>query len=743
MKMWFAYPVLSLAICSSAAFSSAHQTFDFYKGHTWQFYSTQESDWPQMADSLDKLAATGADAICIVVPAEMETFNTPDIRWGERLPSPFSDALLLRFIEACREHDLKVILKPMVNCKDDTWRAWIQFPTDTDARPPVLDGDINLVDWQRWWDNYAAYILHYAEIAERVNAEMYCVGCEMNSTEGFETKWRHLIGQVRKRYGGLVTYNPNHDRLEHVLWLDALDVIGVSAYFNMAEFMRAGGVDVSDFFRDYSRQELDIGWAEAKRRLNALVEKWNKPVLFIECGIANGKGCTLTPWQHPSPDLINAPDEQARFYTMLFEHFWDKPWFMGYTWWDWPSRLYPLDAARDHVGFAIYGKPAEAVVKHWYAKDRAPAVMPRRVAAPSIDTILPDATKTEAEPTPSDPNATAETRALYRNMYRLRDKGVMFAQQDTLAYGMGWRGGTFDSDVYRVSGQFPAVFGWDLGHLELGDPLNIDDVPFDHMKAWIQEVYRRNGVNTISWHATHPVEGSSWTIERVVDRLLPDGDLHGQYRLWLDRIAAFLGDLKGDNGEAIPVIFRPFHEENKHWFWWGKATCKPEEFVALWRFTIDYLRGEKGLHNLLICYSPNYPIRSHRDYLFRYPGDAYVDILGYDNYTFLYTVDRYATEMITAGRVVVELAREKTKIAAIAETGYDQIPDPTWYTQRLLKSITADEKTRELSWVLVWRNGRPDHYYVPYPGHSAEADFKAFADDPFTLFLSDLPPMYR
>jgi mannan endo-1,4-beta-mannosidase len=64
---------------------------------------------------------------------------------------------------------------------------------------------------------------------------------------------------------------------------------------------------------------------------------------------------------------------------------------------------------------------------------------------------------------------------------------------------------------------------------------------------------------------------------------------HATFTAWLDRLAAFAKDLKDDNGQLIPVIFRPFHEHTQTWSWWGRSCTTEAEFISLWRFTIDYL----------------------------------------------------------------------------------------------------------------------------------------------------------
>ena len=343
----------------------------------------------------------------------------------------------------------------------------------------------------------------------------------------------------------------------------------------------------------------------------------------------------------------------------------------------------------------------------------------------------------------TDPLATPQATALYRNLHRVAREGILFGHQDTLAYGVGWKAteSTFDSDVHRVCGKFPAVFGWDIGHI--GDAANIDGVPFESMKLWIAKGYARGGIHTISWHARVPGgRESSWTRKEVVKRLLPEGDLHDIYRAELDRVAAFFVDLKGPNGEPVPIIFRPFHEHTGDWFWWGAKWCTPDEYKRLWHFTADYLRKTKNLHHLLLCYSPD-RFKDRSAYLERYPGDDYVDILGHDNYGALRSIATQA-EAKRALETVVTLAEERNKVAALTETGVSAAApaNATWWTDVLLEVLKSSPTTKKLAWVLVWRNADARQNFAPFPDSPGVENFKTFERDPITLFLEDLPRMY-
>jgi len=339
------------------------------------------------------------------------------------------------------------------------------------------------------------------------------------------------------------------------------------------------------------------------------------------------------------------------------------------------------------------------------------------------------------KPKPTDKNATKETVNLYRNLLELQAKGLMFGHQDALAYGHGWYGKEGRSDVKDVCGDYPAIYGWELGHLELGDEYSLDSVYFSDIKKWIKQTYERGGINTISWHLRNPYTGgSSWdnSSKKVVASILPGGEKHELFVEYLDKLATFLLDCKTDDGTYIPILFRPFHEHTGSWFWWGKDLCSVEDYKALWRFTVSYLQNSKNIHHLLYSYSSG-SFNKTDDYLERYPGDDIIDVLAFDTY------DRYPAyfkDLKRCAAIVEALGKEKQKIAALSETGGPIEKNTEWWTQ-----VLDILKPYDLSYVLVWRNPfQPtDHGdFAPYPGHPAEKNFIRFYSDPHTIFQQEL-----
>ncbi|RYG08582.1 MAG: beta-mannosidase, partial [Chitinophagaceae bacterium] len=222
----------------------------------------------------------------------------------------------------------------------------------------------------------------------------------------------------------------------------------------------------------------------------------------------------------------------------------------------------------------------------------------------------------------TDAMATKETVNLYANLSNIGSKGYLLGQQDALAYGVKWKYIPGKSDVKDLTGDNPGLYGWELGGIENHNALNLDSVPFDKMREYIKEGYKRGAVITISWHGDNPLTGkTAWDpASGTVASILSGSPKHQVFVKQLDAVADFLATLKGDKGEPIPVLYRPFHELTGNWFWWGTKGSNPEEIKTLFRFTVDYLRNKKQLHNLIMVYNTSSGLKSKDDFLKRYPG---------------------------------------------------------------------------------------------------------------------------
>ncbi len=333
-------------------------------------------------------------------------------------------------------------------------------------------------------------------------------------------------------------------------------------------------------------------------------------------------------------------------------------------------------------------------------------------------------------------NMETPSKEIIAQLEAVKGKGILFGHQDDLAYGVDWYYPNGESDVKRVSGDFPAIFGWELGGLELGNTHNLDSVPFALMKQLAIEADKMGGINTFSWHAFSAIDSvSSWDTEtKVVEHILPGGRYHKEFMVHLEKVAQFFLSLKREDGQQTPFIFRPWHEMDGSWFWWGDKHCTKEEYKKLFRLTIEFLRG-KGLTQMVVAYSPDNKYNSVNEYLKYYPGDSLVDILGADNYHD-FSIPGGEEKVVSKLHLAIEAAKTKNKLAAFTETGLEFVADSTWYTKKLGKVLSDPLVSKEISYVMVWRNDPKVHYYFPYPGHPAAGDAANMLANPGILLLN-------
>ncbi|MCD9574320.1 glycoside hydrolase family 26 protein [Flavobacterium soyae] len=354
-----------------------------------------------------------------------------------------------------------------------------------------------------------------------------------------------------------------------------------------------------------------------------------------------------------------------------------------------------------------------------------------------------------------DANATKETVALFYNLKRLAKTKVAIGQQD--AFNSFYQDAGGDSDIKKNTGYDPAVLGSDFMFITDKNNNNQADNWFYQQEIKItsdvKAAYAKGIINTFSWHIREPFKDESFYAADMSAQekaaafksILPGGTNHEWYKKKLDKVASVVLNFKGSNGELIPIIFRPFHEFDGSWFWWGANYCTADEYKQAYQFTVDYLKNTKGVHNILYAFSPDNSYATESSYLSRYPGDKYVDILGMDNYgDFANQGSTGSGKANTKLKMISDIAKTKVKIAALTETGYrvtSSIPPVTnWFSTYLYDALTANDI--QVSYVMFWNNNS-DGYYVPNGSVSNAADFKTFGTKTKSALLNSLPKMYE
>jgi len=360
-----------------------------------------------------------------------------------------------------------------------------------------------------------------------------------------------------------------------------------------------------------------------------------------------------------------------------------------------------------------------------------------------------------------DANATKETAALFYNLKKLAKTKVAIGQQD--AFNSFYEDAGGDSDIKKNTGFDPALLGSDFMFITDKNNNGQADNWFYQQElkitADVKAAYAKGIINTFCWHLREPNnEDSFYAADMSADEkatafksILPGGTNHEWYKKKLDKIASVVLNLKGSNGELIPIIFRPFHEFDGSWFWWGANFCTPEEYKTAYQFTVDYLKNTKGVHNILYAFSPDNSYTTAESYLSRYPGDKYVDVLGMDNYGDFNNQGSSGTKNANLKlKMISTLAHNKVKIAALTETGYQVTttnpPITDWFSNYLYTALndhpTFDVPVISISYVMFWNNSK-DAYYVPNNAVSNATDFKTFAAKPKSALLNSLPKMYE
>lgn len=339
---------------------------------------------------------------------------------------------------------------------------------------------------------------------------------------------------------------------------------------------------------------------------------------------------------------------------------------------------------------------------------------------------------------------------LLERLDTLRQKGIMYGHQDDPFYGLTWEYQQDSSDVKNVCGDWPAVMGFELGGIEMGDAKSLDSVPFKKITEEVIKHYNRGGIITISWHPRNPVttidggglagqkfpEGTAWDVtdSAVVKKVLPGGDSHEKFQSWMQRLSDFLATLKTSDGQRIPLMFRPWHENSGSWFWWGEAFCSVDEYKALWNMLQDKLLAD-GFDNIVWAYSPGCQDNLTAERLLdRYPGDDRVDVIGLDGYQWTpEEKDVFIARTKQNLEVLCQVAQEHDKIPALTECGMKNLTEPTWWTSTLLPSV----ESYPISYLLTWRNYK-EEWFGPSTSKPDAPYFVEFYNSDKILFLKDI-----
>ncbi len=303
---------------------------EYLNAYTWgcgapRGFTVKSDAWKHSLDEM--ILSSGCDTLLLPV------LSKQDHAYSTKVDFETDDVMSMEDVEnVCayaREKGLKIIIKAMVNCRDGYWRAYIHFFDTYVPTEPT---------WAEWFESYSAFTAELAKTAQKVQAELYCIGCEMVGTDHRAEEWRSLIREVRKHYRGPITYNCDKFQEDHVSWWDAVDVISSSGY--------------------YPIDQLDEHFA----RIHAVAEKFHRPFMFMECGCPSRDGSQYVPnnWSFGGP---LSQEAQRLWYDAFCHCMLKNPWVRGNGWWDWSAtHLYPPEKAMENNGYCTYKKPSEQVL---------------------------------------------------------------------------------------------------------------------------------------------------------------------------------------------------------------------------------------------------------------------------------------------------------------------------------------------------------------------------------------------
>ncbi len=296
-----------------------------------------DPDW-DYAPLVAEIEARGATDVVVIVNATQSNRLTSDIG----LRPGISPALetVSRTLRQVREAGMRATLMPVVRFLERAPHEW---------RGTILPAD----GVEAWFEAYGAFVLPLAEIAQQEGCERFIVGSELNSLEPFEREWRSLIAEVRRRFGGRVTYSANWDRGAQVGFWDALDELGMTAYFPLLD--GPPGRSTAEAIAD--------AWERPRRKIRALAQAVAKPVLFTEVGYPSRSSARAKPWDDSRLAEVDLALQTA-LYQGFCDAFADEHLLQGYYVWNWFGVGGPRDS-----GFTPRGKPAAQAMADCFARD--------------------------------------------------------------------------------------------------------------------------------------------------------------------------------------------------------------------------------------------------------------------------------------------------------------------------------------------------------------------------------------
>ncbi len=273
-------------------------------------------------EMLRTLPRNGVNSIALV-PYGFVDRNSGSVRWGGRMEG---DEGIEQLSRVAHQLNIKVLLKPQT-------MSQAGFPGDLEFSSAETRA--------AFFAQYLKFVEHYAELAKRVHADMFCVGVEFQKLVKYEAAWRKIIARAHEIYPGPLVYAATQGpEFETINFWDQLDYIGLNNYYPLPD---------------------DLSTTAIVQKVEAVQKKFQKPVIFTEAGFASFEGSHREPWAERPGKLAVA--QQALCYEAILRAFYHKPWFQGIYWWKVGTDGH---GGPEDLSLTPWGKPAMEVVARWY-----------------------------------------------------------------------------------------------------------------------------------------------------------------------------------------------------------------------------------------------------------------------------------------------------------------------------------------------------------------------------------------
>ena len=329
-------PATELAVKTKAplpylkGFNFAHEGYQIYNGYS----STMA------IQALIKLSDLGSNAMAIVPYSFLRSPNRPDNLMIKHGPGGENDEGVIHSIFEAKKLGMFTMMKPQI---------WIHNS---------WAGDVAMssqADWDRFFEYYSKWILHYALLSEINGVESLCLGVELSkSTLQQDAHWRELIHKIRGVYSGYLSYAANWgEEFEQIKFWDELDFIGLNCYYPLSSK------------EIVSKKELKAGFKNTIKKIERVSQRYNKTIVFTEIGFRSVDHPWVNPHESPKGRAFNEA-AQKQCYEIVFEAIYNKKWCNGILWWKWPSNMNKRKI--ENKGFTPNNKSTEVVIAKWFKK---------------------------------------------------------------------------------------------------------------------------------------------------------------------------------------------------------------------------------------------------------------------------------------------------------------------------------------------------------------------------------------